>query len=128
MSVSKKTRNSAMKIILDFHKNKKSGCSIGPSYLAHNGLPKNVDAVQVVNLLRSMQLVTYTVERDGSIHDIKPTDGGLNYFEKEDDEKEKNRKEFAHEWKIAVFSALTGAFLSKPIWDFLNWAYNILFN
>lgn len=128
MSISKKNRDTAMKIILNFHRNKEPGHSIGPAYLTYNGLSKNVDAEQIVNLLRAMQLITYTVERDGSIHDIAPTDTGLSYFEKEADEKEKTRKEFAHEWKIAVFSALTGAFLSKPLWGFIKWAYDFLFN
>lgn len=125
MDISKKTRDTAMRIILDFHKNKQPGHSIGPAYLAHNGLPKNVDPVQVVNLLRAMQLITYTVERDGRIYDIAPTDNGISYFEREADEKEKIRKEFMHDWKIALFSAIAGAFLSEPLWLFLKWAYSL---
>lgn len=33
-----------------------------------------------------------------------------------DKEDENLRKQFKHDWKIAVFSACAGAFLSKPLW------------
>nr|DAR41400.1 MAG TPA: hypothetical protein [Caudoviricetes sp.] len=126
MSVSKKTRDNAMKIILDFHKNKEPGHSIGPTYLAHHGLSDNDDAIQIVKVLGSMGLIQYSTYRDGSIHEIRPTDDGISYFEKEEDENAKTRKIFIHEWKIAGFSALAGAFFSKPLWGFLKWAWSLI--
>lgn len=44
--------------------------------------------------------------------------------EKDDDrrwELEKERRQFRHDWKIAVFSAFAGALLSRPLWDGLDW-------
>lgn len=125
MSVPKETRDIAMKIILDFHQSKDVGHSIGPMYLSHHGLPDGANAVQVVELLRSMGYISYIKERDGKIYDITPTDSGLSYFEKEADEKEKIRKEFMHDWKITLFSAIAGALLSEPLWLFLKWAYSL---
>ena len=74
-----------------------------------------------------MGYISYTKERDGKIYDITPTDSGLSYFEKEADEKEKIRREFMHDWKIALFSAIAGALLSEPLWFFLKWAYSLFF-
>lgn len=125
MSIPKKTRDTAMKIILDFHQSGDIGHSIGPMYLSHHGLPNDADAVQVVELLRSMGYICYTKERDGKIYDITPTDSGLSYFEKEDDDAAKTKKIFTHEWKIAIFSAITGALLSKPLWAFFEWLQSL---
>lgn len=121
MSISKETRDIAMRIIIDFHQRKESRSSISPLYLSHHGLPEGTDAVQVVKFLHAMGLVSYVTERNGSIHNIQPTDSGLTYFEKEEDEKEKLKKIFRHDWMIAFFSTIVGALLSKPIWSVISW-------
>ena len=95
-------------------------------YLSHHGLPDDTDAVQVVELLRSMGYISYTKERDGKIYDITPTDSGLSYFEKEEDDAAKTKEIFAHEWKIAIFSTVAGAVLSKPLWTFLGWVWRLI--
>lgn len=44
----------------------------------------------------------------------------LRRAEKEAEERkelEKERRQFRHDWKIAVFSTLAGALLSRPIWE-----------
>lgn len=40
------------------------------------------------------------------------------YQSKEDaiDEKKRTKNQFRHDWRIAIFSALAGAFLSEPLW------------
>lgn len=126
MPIPKKTRDIAMKIILDFHNTREPGHSIGPLYLAKKGLPEGTDPIQVIEVLRSMGYITYTKERNGKIYDIRPTDVGIHYFETTEDEKAERKKIFAHEWKIAVFSALAGALLSQPLWSFIEWVVGLI--
>lgn len=120
MSVPKETRDAAMKAILDFERTKSPGVSISSTYLSINGLPKKADAKQTVEVLRSMGFVTYTKGPDGEIDNIQPTDSGLHYFETDADENAKTQKEFLHEWAIAIFSAIAGALLSRPLWDTID--------
>lgn len=35
---------------------------------------------------------------------------------KEAKDKEAEKRQFMHDWKIAIFSALSGALLSEPVW------------
>lgn len=44
--------------------------------------------------------------------------------EKEDDRKwelKKERRQFRHDWMIAIFSAFAGALLSRPLWGGIEW-------
>lgn len=47
---------------------------------------------------------------------------GITYSNYIDAEKRKEKRSRAHDWKIAVFSVLGGAFLSAPLWAFIRWA------
>lgn len=40
-------------------------------------------------------------------------------------ELEKERRQFRHDWKIAVFSAFAGALISRPLWDGLDWLFGL---
>lgn len=127
MPIPKKTRDAAMQLILDFHQHREPMHTIGPAYLDHN-LKSDVSSEQIIETLSAMGLITYTKERDGKIYDIRPSNLGLHYFESEADEQAKVRKVFLHEWKIAVFSALAGALLSRPLWAAIGWLANLVHN
>lgn len=92
MTVSRKERDIAMRIICDFHQNRNSGHSIGPLYLSHHGLPKSSNPEHIVEVLRSMGYITYKREPDGKIYQIDLTDSGKCYFEK--------RADISHEKKV----------------------------
>lgn len=115
-----------MQIILDFYREKEPGCSIGLEYIKHRGLPGNADAKAVIEVLKSTGLVTYEVWKDGTIRKIAPSESGLSYFEREEDEKAKQKEAFAHDWKVAGISALVGALASEPLWKGINYLVSII--
>ena len=41
------------------------------------------------------------------------------YHEAREDKRQ--RQKFAHDWKIAVFSAVAGALLARPLWAGIDW-------
>lgn len=89
-TVSKKNRDLAMKIMIDFHTNREPGHTIGPKYLTHHGLPESVDPFHVVDILQSMGYVNYKKDVTGDVYKIELTDKGKHYFEtKEDISREK---------------------------------------
>lgn len=126
MSVPKKTRDTTMRIILDFYREKEPGNSISLEYIKHKGLPENADAKAVVEVLNSMGLIAYEKWKDGTIHNIVPSESGMSYFEREEDEKAKRKEAFSHDWKIAIFSALAGAIVSKPLWRGIDYLWSIV--
>lgn len=90
-TLSKSCRDIAMRIICDYHANNKEGNTIGPAFLAHKGLPQNIDADYVVEILRSMGYITYTIDYNRKICDIQLTDRGKCYFEMDADVKHEKR-------------------------------------
>lgn len=53
-------------------------------------------------------------------------DRGRNYLEYLDGEAEKERRQFSHNWKIAIFSAFAGALLARPLWAGIDWIIALL--
>lgn len=53
-------------------------------------------------------------------------DRGRNYLKYLDGEAEKERRQFSHNWKVAIFSALAGALLSRPLWAGIEWILAIV--
>lgn len=115
-----------MKIILDFYHKREAGHSIGLEYIRHKGLPDSANAFETIEVLKSMGLITYEKWKDGAIHNIVPSDSGLSYFEREEDEKAEKKKAFNHDWKIAAFSTFVGALASEPLWKGLRFLANII--
>lgn len=112
MTISKRSRDEAMKIIRDFHDSAPANHTIGPQYLTTHGLPKRVDAEKVVDVLRSMRYITYLREQDGEIYDIKLTDAGKCYFENKKDKSREKRAEWIRyiiTTVIAIFALLIAA-------------------
>ena len=46
-----------------------------------------------------------------------------NYQEASEDKRQ--RQKFAHDWKIAVFSAVAGALLARPLWAGIDWLFDL---
>lgn len=123
MAVSKKTRDIAMKIIIDYYKENRVGF-ITTKYLAFRGLPKSEGPNHVVEILRSMGYVKYEL-MSGDVYKIFLTDKGWHYFETQEDENTKTRKNFIHDWIIAIFSAVAGALFSRPLWNLIEVAISV---
>lgn len=115
-----------MRAICEFDSLRKTNHFISAEYLYNHGLPRSVDAVQVAETLASMGLIDYHAEFPDEPKRIKPTDLGKHYFETAADLKEEKRKQRLHDWSIAVFSAVSGAFFSKPLWGFIDWLVHLL--
>lgn len=120
MNTAKTTRDAVMEIILEHHHQSDSSTLVTAKYLEHRLQDPDVDVDEVVEVLRSMGFLTYERWADKQIHQIKPSDSGIHYFETSADEREKTMRVFKHEWKIAVFSGFAGALLSRPLWDLLD--------
>ncbi len=93
MTISKKNRDIAMKAICDFHAERLPNYSIGPEYLYSKGLPQEVDALQVVDVLCAMGYISYTDTYGDGHRQIRLTDAGKCYFEKKVDRDREKRIE-----------------------------------
>lgn len=116
MSVSKKDRDAAMRIILEHNRENIRGHMIGSVYIDRRGLPDGAAGCNALDVLRSMGFVEYEKDKNGEIYNVYPTDIGIHYFEADEDAKQARSAIFRHEWKIALFSALVGALASEPLW------------
>lgn len=104
-AVSKKNRDLAMKVIIDFHANREPGCTIGPKYLTYHGLPESVDPCHVIDVLKSMGYINFEKEITGEIYDIALTDKGKHYFETKMDISHEKRVEWIR-YIITTFIAI----------------------
>lgn len=116
-ALSKKNRDKAMRYIIDYYSANQKNHYIMPESLIISGtFKKGTDVNQIVSILKSMGLITL---KDHNM--IVLTDAGRCYFENQIDTESAIRKEHAHNWLIAVFSAIAGAFASEPLWKALHW-------
>lgn len=83
--ISKKNRDIAMRAIIDFHAQHKKSTYIQPDYLYHHGLPQEIDAQEVVDVLCGMGYITYRSVDRSSFKAIFLTDSGRCYFERKAD-------------------------------------------
>ena len=83
--ISRKTRDSAMRAIIDFHAQRKENTIIQPEYLYKHGLPQDIDAREVIDVLCSMGYIAYRPLRHGFPKSILLTDSGRCYFERKSD-------------------------------------------
>lgn len=114
-----------MRIICDFHANKKPGHFISPSHLYANGFPRSQDAERVCRVLEAMGYIKVKQGLAGEVG-IYLTSMGCAYFETQADAEDKSRKEKIHDWMIAVFTAIAGALLSEPLWALLRMVYQAI--
>ena len=95
---------------------------------------------ELIDELLVGKYIKVTKDRLVSAHDILTLDSrGLEFLEEEEQKRkqdaeeaaaqeaekieflEKERREFRHDWKIAIFSALAGSLLSRPLWSGIDW-------
>ena len=134
---SKEMLDFAMEKIITYYA-KYPGRTIELGFLRYSGLPKDVDEDQLLQTLAAKGLITYQLELlQDEVKTIRLTKKGKCYFvdqaEAEDKEKRieqresrRQKEQFAHDWRIAIFSALAGAVLSKPIWAGIEWLIQII--
>lgn len=120
MNATKKERDAVMRLILKHHHRNEPSTFASAQSLEHQLQDPDVNVDEVVEVLRSMGFLTYERWADKQIHQIKPSDSGIHYFETDADDREKTLRVFKHEWKIAVFSGFAGALFSRPLWDLLD--------
>lgn len=79
--------------------------------------------------LRDLDFIRISVfdcpeKQDKKFCEIRPR--GENYLNYVESEKARIKQEHAHNWKIAVFSALAGALLSEPLWIIIRFVLDSL--
>lgn len=55
------------------------------------------------------------------------TDAGKQFLNLTRDREDREKRRFRHDWKIATFSALAGALLSKPLWSGIEFFVTLIF-
>lgn len=106
----KKYRDIAMRAICDFHANNKEMNMIAPEYLYYFGIPKNINATNLVKVLQSMGLITYKWSAQDGIYSIDLTDTGRCYFERQHDLSRKEKIEWI---RYAITTAIALAAFIK---------------
>lgn len=118
-TIPKKYRDMAMKIICDNSSSDKE-CYMTSKALTHRGFPNDVNVDEVIDVLRSMgYLDILHMPATGEPY-IHLTGKGRCYFEQQADDAAATRKKYLHDWGIAIFTAVAGAFLSRPLWNILD--------
>lgn len=88
MTISKKHRDLAMRIICDFFaESTNSSAKISTKYLYYKGFPKEIDAEQVIKILCSMDYISYAYRPGSKEPLIELKDKGRCYFEAAQDSK-----------------------------------------
>lgn len=86
MTVSKKRREKALKLIRDFEEQRKENTYISESYLTYHGFNEE-EALQTLEVLAGMGYIKYNRKPRVSEKYIELTDKGKCYFEVKKDEK-----------------------------------------
>ena len=120
MAVSKRTQINVMKCIVEFYDNAPSDRYIAKEYLISKKACKAKDLQSVMRWLIGSELIIYHKDYPNSPAAIKLSPKGMAYLEDQAEKKKERRKQNLHNWKIAIFTAIAGALLSKPIWDVIG--------
>ena len=81
------------------------------------------DSDRLQNLL-SCNLLSGSANAYGT---IALTPAGLKHLDDHLQKVADRRKQFAHDWRLALFSVIGGALLSDPLWILLRWIFEKLF-
>ena len=98
----------------------------------NTGISKRVNssAKTAISNLKSLNFVSYYLGDDygvrTKISDILYAVITVDSIEKKDQEAQKRdadkeKRVFRHDWKIAIYSSVAGALLSRPIWAGIDW-------
>lgn len=82
------------------------------------------DPKRLIAFLEARGLISYRSSGLDNIRTYRRLDKCITYFEDKARQEAEKRADRTHDWLIAVFSALAGAFLSRPLWEILEniWA------
>lgn len=128
-----------MEAICDYYHKYPVGHVITADYLRKIDLPPEITPEELALKLSYEGLITYKSGYKNLPKEIRLTDSGRYYLDRENERKERElqeerrqnermRKQFRHDWKIAFFSAIAGAFLSRPIWSGIEFAISLFTN
>ena len=114
-----KTEEKAIRVINDYYEKRETPNSfINSTYLEIN-MP-DIDTQQLINVLVAHGYITYGRTRDIDFVHIERLPKCITYFEDKAKAASDKKSERLHDWLIAIFTALGGALLSKPLWDLIN--------
>lgn len=125
--IAKKYRDEAMRKIIEYYsQNSASSHFITKRFLELQDEFNGVDCEQLLLYLEAKGLVEYRHEYGPSEKTIRLTKQGRCYFEDQQEIDERRTKQFKHDWKIAIFSAIAGALASEPLWAVLHKLIDII--
>ena len=78
------------------------------------------DPNRLIAFLEARKLIEYRSSGLDNVRTYRRLDKCVTYFEDKARQAAEKRSDRRHDWLIAVFSALAGAFLSKPLWGVLE--------
>ena len=78
------------------------------------------DPNRLIAFLEARKLIECRPSGFGDVKTYRRLDKCVTYFEDKARQAAEKRSDRRHDWLIAVFSALAGAFLSKPLWGVLE--------
>lgn len=122
MVVSEKTQDSAMREIISYYDRFPTGHGMTAKQLCNAKVCTPDQLPRLINVLSAQELIACkdcTTSNGEKITIIKLRTDGIKYFEEKAARQKQTRKNHMHDWLIAIFSALAGAFLSKPLWELL---------
>lgn len=126
--VSEKDRDAVMRFFIDRYF---SNLKYAPIYFStvHDECT-DIEATsdQVILVLMSSKDIQYEEPRlmDGS-GPLCLTTKGFGYFERKEDEEKRLKREYKHDIKVALISAVAGALLSAPLWSLIRSIASIFF-
>ena len=78
------------------------------------------DPNRMIAFLEARKLIECRPSGFGDVKTYRRLDKCVTYFEDKARQAAEKRADRRHDWLIAIFSALAGAFLSKPLWGVLE--------
>lgn len=78
--------------------------------------------LQTLNLIKVLR----SCNEHENIEICEIRERGVNYLFFYRGKKSERKEDYAHEWRMQIFSAVAGAFLSRPLWDGIDWVIKLL--
>lgn len=121
-NISEKTEAAAVREINELYDANPHGTTFTVEFF-RDKFPE-ADPQHLISFLEARKLIGFrSAYLDGTRHYIR-LDKCVTYFEDKARQAAEKRSDRRHDWLIAIFSGLAGAFLSKPLWGVLEsiWA------
>lgn len=85
-----------------------------------------IDNLIKLGLVTTDFVIQSSYEPNNTNQTISLTDNGITYLVYVENTNADRRREYRHDWMLAIFSVIGGALLSDPLWSFINWFANCL--